>query len=353
MNSGWTNIELQQLWAEGIDVNRPLPQKPRQPMGLSNCHSFMPLREHFKYPAPTRFSSGAQLVAVYLTPEHLTPALKRFWGGALSSIGQSITGDRLTRMDAIAHWRLNLLIGKSGLSTPESVIRFWLEHRSMVQTTSAEQQVLHWYMFGEPWAARWHAHREESGAMRRAPIWGAIYAGMPQQAAAAAYRDARIAHVGWAVWASTVVAYGTAEMISKGATPATALLNALTYVEPPNQMGVQALIANMNAAHTDTWRFWTQLIDTEFNGYPRHHSLPNLLLILGALYWNANDWMKMQESLEEAGWDACGNQLVAGALAGRSVASNSGVGPLVEKLVDRTVVAHRRGSEIHRGESGN
>lgn len=338
-DGNWNEAELQQLWAEGIDVHRLSTKKLRQTIDAS-LRASMPARKHFRYPAPSRFASGSQMIDIRVSREHLLPGLERLWRGGLHSLGRPIALETPIVLDSVAHWRLNLLIGKaSWLSSPEAVIRFWSTHWSLVQATSAEQQVLH-LQANKSWPTQWHPHREESGAMRRAPIWGAIYVGMPQQAAVAAFCDARITYDGWGVWAPTVVAYATAEILRKRVTPAATLLDAIATVEPRENLSVQAISNAIHDAYSGTWHAWTHFIKTEFAGYPQNHSLPNLLLILGALHWHAEDWDRMQQALKEAGWDIPGNQLVAGALAGRDDNENSMTRSAVNELVESTLAAH-------------
>lgn len=275
----WANAALQQLWAEGIDVRHLFMSTS----GPDICPSFT--REHFKYVAPARFSSGAQLVAIYEDRNRLAAGLECLWGGALCSINKSNPLKSLNHFDSLAHWRLNLFIGRSAWSfSPKSFVECWEKHRSLVQRTPAEQQVLQWYEANEPWQSRWHPYREGSGAMRRAPIWGAIYAGFPQQAAVAAAQDASASYGGWGVWSATVIAYAVAELWTYHDDPALTLVKAMTYVEPREHLGVKALMKTIHTTYADPWRKWVQLVNTEFSGYPKDHSLPNLLLIIGALH---------------------------------------------------------------------
>ena len=343
-DSDWVEAALKQLWAEGVDVRRQLTalQCHEHVPGLGERLTSMPTRKHFNYPAPKRFASGYQLIAIYRDREWLMPEIERLWRGALSSIGTATAFENPQHLDAIAHWRLNLLVGKTqGFSSPETFIKVWVSHQTLVQTTPAEQQVLRWYLANEPWMFRWHPNREGSGAMRRAPLWGAIYCGAPDQAAVAATSDACVTYDGWGVWAATVIAYGVAALWGTEADAASMLLTAMAKVEPQDHPSVKALITNIRAASHGTWIEWIEFINKEFAGYPATHSLPNLLLIIGALLWHSESLSEMWAALRKTGWDIPGNLLITGALADKESRQMATVEntPLLDNLIEHNARA--------------
>lgn len=333
---------IRQWWAEGLDMRAVFLSdgtvSPDQLAAALRDRAARPLREGFQYPGPDQVRIGAPLMAVFVEPAFLVPWVERLCGGALQGIGRAQVEDG--HMDRIAHWRLNLALGR-GFPRPEHVVQRWAEQPDLVQDTPAEQQVLRWYRNHEPWLARWHPYREGGGAMRRAPIWGAIYR-VPQQAAVAAAGDARTAYGGWGIWAAAVVAHAISGL-PQDWTPDDAtqrILHAMTAIDPdwPGIADLRTLLKTTYPA--SSWDAWRHVIDTEFAGYPLGHSLPNLLLILGVLHWHpASDPEDLGAVLQAAGWDVLGNRLVAGAFLGRS--SRASIDPVaLHRLVEAVVSAH-------------
>lgn len=337
----WTERALRQLWADGIDwralVPAPEAASPHQVDGWLQHRHTLPRREPFRYPGPD-VRVGAPLMALFVDPASLFPWVERLFGGALQGIG--ITEVENGQLDRLVHWRLNLTLDR-GFPTPDRVVRSWADHPAQVQDTPAEQQILRWYRNHESWLGRWHPAREGSGAMRRAPVWGAIYR-VPQQAAMAAAGDARTAYGGWGVWAAAVVAHAVSGL-PQDWTPQDAtrgLLDAMTRIDPL-WPGIANLHTLMETTYPERWEAWRQVIDTEFAGYPREHSLPNLLLILGVLHWHpASDPANLGTILQAAGWDAPGNRLLAGALRGRGPARPDIEPDSLNSLVYAVVSAH-------------
>ncbi|PSR35371.1 MAG: hypothetical protein C7B46_01525 [Sulfobacillus benefaciens] len=339
----WADDALCQLWAEGIDWPALVPSVeaalPSQIEEWLQRRDTLPLREPFKYPSPEKVRIGAPLVAHFVDRDSFVPWVARLCGGALRGIGaaQAENGQR----DRIAHWRLNLALGRR-FPNPEDVVQHWDEHPNQVQDTPAEQRILRWYRNHEPWLGRWHPYREGSGAMRRAPIWGAIYR-VPEQAAMAAAGDARTAYGGWGIWAAAVVAHAVSGL-PRDWTPQDAIrgiLHATTRIDP-QWPGIADLHTLLQTTYPgSSWDAWRRVIDTEFAGYPSDHSLPNLLLMLGVLHWYpTSDPEDVGPILQAAGWDAWGNRFVAGALRG-SFSDHPDINRVVlNRLVESVVSAH-------------
>lgn len=178
--------------------------------------------------------------------------------------------------------------------------------------------------------------------MRRAPIWGALYH-VPEQAAMAAAGDARAAHGGWGIWAAAVVAHAVSGLPSDWMPQDVTrrILHAMTRIDP-QWPGIADLPTMRQTTYpASSWEDWRHVIDTEFAGYPRDHSLPNLLLILGVLHWHPVEKPEdVGAILQVAGWDVAGNRLVAGALRGRS-AGRADIDPAgLNRLVEAVVSAH-------------
>ncbi len=320
MTQDWTDHALRQLWAEGI--NWRALASCGEATGVPpveewlQCRDTLPRREPFHYPGPEQVRIGAPMMALFVDAGSLFSWAERLCGGALQGIGEAQVEDG--QLDRVAHWRLNLALDR-GFPTPERVVQRWADHPHQVQDTPAEQQILAWYRNHESWLGRWHPDREGSGAMRRAPIWGAIYR-VPQQAAMAAAGDARTAYGGWGIWAAAVVAYAVSGLPQDWA-PQDAtrrLLDAMTHIDP-QWPGIANLHTLFQTSYPErSWEAWCQVINTAFAGYPSDHSLPNLLLILGVLHWHPASGPKdLGTILEAAGWDVLGNRLVAGAFRGR------------------------------------
>lgn len=341
----WTVAVVRQFWAEGIDWRADAPTAQAiDPHGLDELlarRATLPVRDVFPYPGPEPASLVVPLYARFANRYTLVPWLECLWGGAFQ--GSDVrSAEDASRFDRLAHWRLNLLIGKQLRATPEQVVKLWADRPSEVQTTPAEQQILRWYTAQEPWLQRWHPFREGTGAMRRAPIWGAVFRAAPEQAAAAAMGDARTAYAGWGVWTAMVVAYAIAQLPQDWA-PADAvqaIVAAMTrlYSQSP---GVEALNRALRREFPgDSWDAWGRFVAREFAGYPLDHSLPNLLLVVGALHWYAAGGERLMEELDRIGWDSAGNRLVAGALLGRRWAGADTPHALLASVVEATVAAH-------------
>ncbi len=172
MTQDWTDHALRQLWAEGINWRALASSGVPHVEAWLQCRDTLPRREPFHYPGPEQVRIGAPLMALFVDAASLFSWAERLCGGALQGIGAAQVEDG--QLDRVAHWRLNLALDR-GFSTPERVVQRWADHPDQVQDTPAEQQILAWYRNHESWLGRWHPDREGSGAMRRAPIWGAIY----------------------------------------------------------------------------------------------------------------------------------------------------------------------------------
>lgn len=338
----WIDCALCQLWAEGVDWRALVPaaadaRRHHVEEWLRHPHT-LPRRKPFNYPGPEQTRLVVPLYERFVAD--LSPWLEHLWGGAMRVLPD--TQDVTARLDHLAHWRLNLTLGKR-LPDPEHVLELWAQHHSQVQDTPAEQQILEWYRAQEPWRGRWHPYREGAGAMRLAPIWGAVYCAAPEQAAAAAARDARITYGGWGVWTAAVVAWAVA--LGQNTSPAVTaetLMRGMTRVDPQHP-GVAAINAVLRTAFPgESWEDWCLFIDTEFTGYPRDHSLVNLLLIIGALHWYADrDCDEMLGAIDRAGWDIAGNQLISATLMAQPRdQTDAGRDTLLHFLVGAAVKAH-------------
>ncbi len=343
MTHGWTDYALRQLWAEGIDWPALVP--PGTAASSAHVEAWLqhrdtlPRREPFNYPGPEQVRVAAPLMALFVDPPSFVPWVERLCSGALQGAGVTRVEDG--QLDRIAHWRLNLAL-KRGFPRPENVVQYWAENPEQVQDTPAEWRILRWYRNHEPWLGRWHPDREGAGAMRRAPVWGAIYR-VPQQAATAAAGDARTAYGGWGVWAAAVVAYAVSGLPPEWAPQDTTqrLLDAMTRIDP-QWPGIANLHTLLQTIYPESsWEAWRQFINREFAGYPSDHSLPNLLLILGVLHWHpTSDSKDLGIILQAAGWDVPGNRLVAGALRGRGSARLDLKPDSLNGLVHAVVSAH-------------
>lgn len=178
--------------------------------------------------------------------------------------------------------------------------------------------------------------------MRRAPIWGAVFRAAPQQAASAAMGDAQTAYAGWGVWTATVVASAVAQLPQDWApTDAVQAIVAAMTRWHSQSPGVDALNRAVRREFPGgSWDAWARFVAQEFAGYPLDHSLPNLLLIIGALHWHAASADRLREALSRIGWDSAGNQLLSGALLGRRWEGNGHLRELLASVVEATVTAH-------------
>ena len=65
-----------------------------------------------------------------------------------------------------------------------------------------------------------------------------------------------------------------------------------------------------------SWNDWVRAINDEFVWFPTAHSLPNLLLTVGAMHWFGNNPESMWAALVDVGWDPITNVVLSGALCG-------------------------------------
>ncbi len=351
METDWTGFSrdiLQQAWAEGYDIQPWLRRasNPSEPMSLLGTLSSLPRRPAAHYQANTSFPVGSLFVARRIQSEQLISGIRGLWTGALRTLRALSLPDDEAGLSNEAHWPLNLLIGRTGWSyEPDQFLQVWVQHGTEVQHTRAEQ-----YLWQGNQRPLWHPYREASGAMRRAPLWGALYAGTPDQAGWAAARDAQTTYVGWGVWTSMVVAQAAARLFTDR------LPLAVVFMQTAEQFSVHQpnlaeMLAVCQATYEDErpWEEWVRHLEATFSFYPFDHSLPNFLIIAGSLLWYQRNHDTVFRALRQAGWDTTGNSLVVGALQG---CANGGHGlsdrtnPFLDAVVSKTLSWNHPGSRL-------
>lgn len=123
----WMGAVVRQLWAEGIDLEKdtPTPQPIVDTQGLDELlarRATLPVRSAFSYPGPEPEPFGVPLYARFVNLSDLVPWLESLWGGAFHGSGVR-SGEDASRFDHLAHWRLNLVIGKQLRTMPEMVAK--------------------------------------------------------------------------------------------------------------------------------------------------------------------------------------------------------------------------------------
>lgn len=260
---------------------------------------------------------------------------------------------------------LHLLEQHGAALTPGDVGRAWLRLLPIEQTYTAERAAYISLVAGDlppRTATRRNPYREWIGAQIRADVFGYVHPGDPWGAAALAFQDAALSHVGNGIygemWAAALVA---AAFVSADAEEAVRRSRA---VVPPRSRLAEA-IDRVLALHDSgaTWEAALAAIQAAYGHYPWVHTINNAAAVVAALLWSEGDYTTAVGRVVMSGWDTDSNGAtvgsVAGILAGTAALPAHLIGPLenrtrsalfgfdnavITALADRTVrLATRRG----------
>ena len=194
----------------------------------------------------------------------------------------------------------------------------WLDHLPFTKTYTAERVAYRNLVNGlGPPATATHRnpYREWIGAQIRGDIWGYVSPGNPRQAAALAFRDALVSHVGNGIygelWSAALVAACLVAVDVRGA-----LVVALEHV-PPRSRLAEALghVLELHASGLN-WPAARELIEARYGHYGWVHTIPNAAVVAAGLLWGDGDYARTVGLVVQAGWDTDSNGATAGSAYG-------------------------------------
>lgn len=227
--------------------------------------------------------------------------------------------------------------------TTEVIAREWLDRLPFTQTFTAERAAYRNLLRGlraTEAALVDNPYREWIGALIRGDIFGYVRPGDPGAAAALAYRDASLTHVGNGIygelWAAGLVAaaFGTAD-------PRVALSAALSCIPPTSRLAeAQREVLDLHATGTtvDGALAW---VDERLGHYNWVHTINNAALISIGLLWGT-DFVTSVAITISGGRDTDSNAATVGSVYGVL----HGLAAIPESLVGTT---HVRVSSAVRG----
>lgn len=203
----------------------------------------------------------------------------------------------------------------SGFRT-EDVAQAWLDELPAGRVFTAERIAYRNLLLGytpPQTALRANPFREWSGAQIRADLYGWIHPGRPDQAAAAAYRDAVVSHVRAGVYGALWVAAMSSAALT--ASSVDEVLDAGESVVPPVSRFANAVMDGRDLAERE--KDWDGVVDAIHARYgQRHwvHVLPNAALVAAALAFHGGDFAASVQGIVAAGCDTDSNGATVGAV---------------------------------------
>ncbi len=210
-----------------------------------------------------------------------------------------------------AHWPLMVSPKTRQEVHPAHVLDRWLHHPEQVQKTRAEQLLIR----HPAYAHTWHPYRETTGAMRRAPLWSLVYCRHWGQEQVAAVTDTVLYQSPTAAQAVAIITTA----VEQGPSPSPAYQTVqrewrrqLERVTGPTVIG-EALEQLEAGLAQDPDRYWKSFCD-RYCGYPYDHVVPNLCIVIGALWASPEDIPAAVEFAIARGFDVVGNALITAAI---------------------------------------
>jgi len=215
-----------------------------------------------------------------------------------------------------------LILEKYGLDWhSEEVAEAWLEHlpalRAMTAERAAYRNLLN--LIPPPASAVvTNPYREWTGATIRADAYGYVSPGRPEQAAALAWRDARISHVKnglyGAMWVSAMLAAAAVEadrarLIEIGLSEIPAACRMAAAIR--EVLAWRAEGVDLEAAIARLHERWN-----ERNPHHWGHAIPNAQVVAMALLWGDGDFSKSICAAVQAGFDTDCNGATVGSITG-------------------------------------
>ena len=163
-------------------------------------------------------------------------------------------------------------------------------------------------------ARRRNPYREWIGAQIRGDVFGYAFAGDPWSAAALAYQDATLSHVGNGTYGEMWSA-----ALNAAAFASTSALEAITLsleVVPPRSR-LHAAVSGVVALHESgaTWDDALQRIRETHGHYSWVHTVNNAAVVAAGLLWGEGDFTASVGKTVMSGWDTDSNGATVGSVA--------------------------------------
>lgn len=221
---------------------------------------------------------------------------------------------------------------------PEHVAEAWTSLLPLQQVFTAERAVYVNLANGlvPPGVATYrNPYREWIGAQIRGDVFGYVLPGNPWAAAALAYQDASLSHVGNGVYGEM----WAAALVSAAFTTRTAheTVTASLCVVPPRSR-LAAAIRHVLQLHTNGvgWEDALAQIRQVYGHYAWVHTVNNAAVVVAGLLWGDGDYLSSVGTAVMSGWDTDSNGATVGSVAGIMTGTAALPAHLVEPLHDRT-----------------
>lgn len=209
--------------------------------------------------------------------------------------------------------------------TTEDVAAAWLSRLPYWQVYTAERVAYANLVNGlqPPDTATFrNPYREWIGAQIRADMWGYVCPGRPEQAAALAYRDARLSHVRNGIygemWAAACIAAAFVE------SDAGAVLEAGLSEIPRDCRLARALRQTMAWCDEDAdWEATWQRVNAAYGHYHGVHTINNAACVALALLHARGDFERAISIAVMCGWDTDCNGATVGSIVGAMLGAHA------------------------------
>lgn len=232
---------------------------------------------------------------------------------------------------------LHLLETHGRALRPEHVGAAWTELFPVRQVYTAERAAYVNLVNGlrVPAVARFrNPYREWIGAQIRGDVFGYVHPGDPWSAAALAYQDACLSHVGNGVygemWSAALCA--AAFTARTGGEAVTAALSVV-----PTRSRLYEAVDSVVRLHAGgaTWEAALAEIRAAYGHYSWVHTINNAAIVAAALLWS-DDWLTATGRVVMSGWDTDSNGATVGSVAGILAGTKGLPDHMIAPLHDRT-----------------
>lgn len=223
--------------------------------------------------------------------------------------------------------------------TTDDVAQTWLQALPVLTTFTAERVAYRNLLeLREPPETATHRnpYREWIGAQIRGDVFGWTRPGRPEEAAALAWRDARLSHTANGLYGEMFVAALLAAVPACPGDLPGALAVALTQIPAASRYAV-AVRRAMDVAATE--HDWERVVDVLAAEHGRHHwvhVLNNAALVVAALVHGRGDFVRSICAVVMGGWDTDSNGATVGSVLGLACGARqlppAWTGPLHNRL---------------------
>jgi len=239
-----------------------------------------------------------------------------------------------------AHWPLITLSESTRELRTMRTLEAWMRHPTMVQQTRAEQLVIR----HPDYSQTWHPYRETTGAMRRARLWSLLYGRHWGQVQAAAVADTLFYRSASAAQAAAIITTAVRDPMDG---PIYQVVQGewrrhLERATGPTRVG-DALEQLEAGLAQDPDRYW-QSFCSRYHGYAYDHVVPNLCIVVGALWASPENIPAAIEFTIARGFDVVANALITAAILAGALGPQLEPPPLpvvpaaIETGIQRTIV---------------